>query len=126
MCRIVIEQSEKVIDDKPAIFHSDVDDSAESSTDDEPAKQVPINYQSVLDSKGNPVPGLGGSSKGSKKLMKMVDKIAESKFFQAATENKYIKRAMQGMIETKYHPPPVCKCVRFRIFQYKLASEGRT
>ncbi|KAK9752721.1 hypothetical protein QE152_g4042 [Popillia japonica] len=94
------KQSEKVIDDKPAIFHSDVDDSAESSTDDEPAKQVPINYQSVLDSKGNPVPGLGGSSKGSKKLMKMVDKIAESKFFQAATENKYIKRAMQEFSNT--------------------------
>lgn len=86
-----------MIDDKPAIFHSDVDDSAESSTDDEPTKHVPSQQQMVLDSKGNPLPGLGGSSKGSKKLMKMVDKIAESKFFQAATENKYIKRAMQGI-----------------------------
>lgn len=45
---------------------------------------------------GYPVPGLGGVSKGSKKLMKMVDRLAESKFFQAATDNKYIKKAMAG------------------------------
>ncbi|GJQ83917.1 hypothetical protein Trydic_g19855 [Trypoxylus dichotomus] len=91
--------SERSIDEKSAIFHSDVDDSAESSTDDEPPK-TPLNNRPVLDSMGYPVPGLGGVSRGSKKFMKMVDKIAESKFFQAATENKYIKRAMQEFSNT--------------------------
>lgn len=70
-----------------------MDDTAESSTDDEAHIFTP---KKVLDEVGNPVTGLGGSSNASKKIIKMVDKIAESKFFQAATENRYIKKAMEG------------------------------
>ncbi|KRT81306.1 hypothetical protein AMK59_5952, partial [Oryctes borbonicus] len=103
---------ERSVDDKPAIFHSDVDDSAESSTDDESNRTPASSNRQVLDNMGYPVPGIGGASKGSKKLMKMVDKIAESKFFQAATENKYIKRAMQEFSNTDLRlKVEVKKCV---------------
>lgn len=80
-----------------AIFHSDVDDSPESSSDDESApipQELP--NKPVLDQFGHPLPTVGGTSNSSKKFMKMVDKITESKFFQAATENKYIKHIMEG------------------------------
>ncbi|CAG2056967.1 unnamed protein product [Timema podura] len=40
----------------------------------------------------------GGTSK---KIINMVSKIAASKYFQHATENKYIKRAMEGVSNTK-------------------------
>lgn len=87
------------MEDKPAMYHSDVDDSAESTTDEESGLSAKgcLPIKQMLDSKGFPVAGLGGTSKGSKKFMKMVDKIAESKLFQAATDNKFIKKAMQGI-----------------------------
>ncbi len=34
------------------------------------------------------------------KILKFVDKIASSQYFQKATENKYIKRAMEGVSKT--------------------------
>ncbi|XP_056641762.1 testis-expressed protein 2 isoform X3 [Diorhabda sublineata] len=75
---------------KSAIYHSDVDDSAESSTDDEGLNELPNTPQDIP----------AGSSHGKKNLMKMVDRLAESKFFQAATENRYIKKAMEGVSNT--------------------------
>lgn len=68
---------------KSAIYHSDVDDSAESSTDEEGLQELP---NIPHDPSGHP----------KKNLMKYVDKLAESRFFQAATENRYIKKAMEG------------------------------
>lgn len=72
------------------MFHSDVDDTAESSSNDESSSFLPnmpgVSFDHVT----------GGQSNASKKVLKMVDKIAESKFFQAATENKYIKNIMEG------------------------------
>ncbi|CAH1135926.1 unnamed protein product [Ceutorhynchus assimilis] len=70
---------------KSAIYHSDVDDSAESSSDEEGPQEVQIPKE--------PTHG--------KKFIKMVDRIAESKFFQAATENRYIKKAMEGVSNTE-------------------------
>ncbi|XP_063917342.1 testis-expressed protein 2 isoform X3 [Zophobas morio] len=88
--------------DKPAMFHSDVEDSAESTSDEEAICPFQNNqYPAALDASGVPVQGLGGTSNTSKKFIKMVDKIAESKFFQAATENKYIKRAMEEVSNTE-------------------------
>lgn len=73
-----------------AMFNSDIDDSAESSTDDD------LTDSTVLDSHGLPVYGLGGTSNASKKFIKIVDKMTESRIFQVATENKYIKKAMES------------------------------
>ncbi|CAG9826944.1 unnamed protein product [Diabrotica balteata] len=74
---------------KCAIYHSDVDDSAESSTDEEGLHELPNTPQDTTT-----------GSHGKKNLMKMVDRLAESKFFQAATENRYIKKAMEGVSNT--------------------------
>ena len=86
--------ADKNAEEKSAIFHSDIDDTAESSSDDEAVRYVQVSSPSV-DSKGFPVTS-GGVSTRSKKLMKMVDRITESKLFQAASENKFIKKAMEG------------------------------
>lgn len=75
--------------EKSAIYNSDVDDSAESSSDEEGPQEIP----NIPQEPGNPQ---GSSSNSGKKFIKMVDRIAESKFFQAATENRYIKKAMEG------------------------------
>ncbi|XP_044758998.1 testis-expressed protein 2 isoform X2 [Coccinella septempunctata] len=86
-------EAEREVHSKSAIFNSDVDDSAESSSEDES-----IIFSSATDATNSvPVPPVNKS----KKLMKMVDKITESKFFQAATDNKYIKRAMEGVSNTE-------------------------
>ncbi|CAG9860576.1 unnamed protein product [Phyllotreta striolata] len=72
---------------KSAIYHSDVDDSAESSSDEEGLQEVPnAPHDSTAPAK--------------KSYLKYVDKLAESRFFQAATENRYIKKAMEGVSNT--------------------------
>lgn len=75
---------------KSAIYHSDVDDSAESSSDEDRPQEVPtvFNDSSSQVSKS--------SESGGKKIIRMVDKLTESKFFQVATDNRYIKKAMEG------------------------------
>ena len=40
------------------------------------------------------------TTKKQQKILKFVDKIASSQYFQKATENKYIKRAMEGVSKT--------------------------
>ncbi|KAJ8915161.1 hypothetical protein NQ315_000413 [Exocentrus adspersus] len=77
--------------EKSAIYNSDVDDSAESSSDEEGPQEAPNIPQE---------PSTPASSNSGKKFIKMVDRIAESKFFQAATENRYIKKAMEGVSNT--------------------------
>ncbi|KAH1026194.1 hypothetical protein HUJ05_010750 [Dendroctonus ponderosae] len=78
---------------KLAIYHSDVDDSAESSTDEEGLQELPVNRE------GTGERALVYEKK--KKFIKMVDRIAESKIFQAAAENRYIKKAMEGVSNTE-------------------------
>lgn len=89
---------------KPAIFDSDVEDSAESSSDDESPPIQPVDSSenmplSELSSNTSAIPAeQGGSSK--KKFLRMVDKIATNKYFQQVTDYKYVKRAMEGLSNT--------------------------
>lgn len=84
---------------KPAIYDSDIEDSAESSSDDESPPMQPVDSSEHI-----PVPDTastaaeGGSSK--KKFLRMVDKIATNKYFQQVTDYKYVKRAMEGLSNT--------------------------
>lgn len=86
--------------ERPAMFHSDVEDSAESTSDEDSINVFDPN-PTVVDGSGHPGGASGTPSSNSKKFMKMVDKIAESKFFQAATEYRYIKKAMEGVSNTE-------------------------
>lgn len=86
--------NEKPVEVRSAMFHSDVDDSAESSSDED------LDLNSSMDSLNSSTSGTT-TSNSSKKFIKMVDRIAESKFFQAATENRYIKKAMEGVSNTE-------------------------
>ncbi|VEN41331.1 unnamed protein product [Callosobruchus maculatus] len=98
---------------KYAIYHSDVDDSAESSSDDgysggactqEMTTSLPPGGESVGGSGsgggsgGSPTvtPSTGGG--GGKEFIEMVDRLAKSKFFQAATDDRleYLKKVMKG------------------------------
>ncbi|XP_044252894.1 testis-expressed protein 2 isoform X2 [Tribolium madens] len=78
--------SNETTKERSAMFNSDVEDSPESTSDEE----TPI----------FPNPPTLESGNTSKKFIKMVDRIAESKFFQAATEYRYIKKAMEGVSNT--------------------------
>ncbi|XP_076272264.1 testis-expressed protein 2 isoform X4 [Rhynchophorus ferrugineus] len=78
---------------KSAIYHSDVDDSAESSSDEDGPQELPVTKETGATATP--------PTHGSKKFMKMMDKIAESKFFQVATDNRYIKKAMEGVSNTE-------------------------
>ena len=40
----------------------------------------------------------GGST--GKKFLRLVDKLTQNKYFQQATENKFVKRAMEGVSNT--------------------------
>ncbi|XP_045214289.2 testis-expressed protein 2-like [Mercenaria mercenaria] len=73
---------------RSAITDSEEEDSAESSTDEE---DEPTNLADD---------GSGQSGGTGKKIMKYINKIAASKYFQSATENKYIKKAMTGVSNT--------------------------
>ncbi|XP_041977923.1 testis-expressed protein 2 [Aricia agestis] len=83
---------------KPAIFDSDMEDSAESSSDDESPPVQPV------DSAENMLPADSASTTGEgsskKKFLRMVDKIATNKYFQQVTEYKYVKRGMEALSNT--------------------------
>ncbi|CAH0579106.1 unnamed protein product [Chrysodeixis includens] len=86
---------------KPAIFDSDVEDSAESSSDDESPPVQPVDSTETIGSTDTVLSSTaaeGGSSK--KKFLRMVDKIATNKYFQQVTDYKYVKRAMEGLSNT--------------------------
>ena len=44
---------------------------------------------------------MAGGGSTSKKIWRFVDKIAKSKYFQQATEYKYIKKAMEEVSNTR-------------------------
>ncbi|KAK7113322.1 testis-expressed protein 2-like [Littorina saxatilis] len=70
--------------ERSPVTDSDEEDSAESSTDEEEeAMASPEEKES-----------------GGKKLMKYLNKLTSSKYFQQATEYKYIKRAMENVSNT--------------------------
>ncbi|KAJ8683283.1 hypothetical protein QAD02_019075 [Eretmocerus hayati] len=73
------------------MFDSDVEDSPETSTDDEdsiPLAAPPSSKENTPTSSG-------------KKFLSMVDKLASNKYFQHATELSYVKRAMEGVSNTE-------------------------
>lgn len=78
---------------RSAVTDSNEEDSAESSTDEEPD-------DNGLEESGVPqVVGTGGSG-ASRKILKYINKITQSKYFQQATEYKYIKMAMEEVSNT--------------------------
>ncbi|CAH2106538.1 unnamed protein product [Euphydryas editha] len=84
---------------KPAIYDSDMEDSAESSSDDESPPVQPVDSaESVALPDSASTTNEGSSSK--KKFLRMVDKIATNKYFQQVTDYKYVKRAMEGLSNT--------------------------
>ncbi|CAH0719469.1 unnamed protein product, partial [Brenthis ino] len=84
---------------KPAIYDSEVEDSAESSSDDESPPVQPVDSaENVPLTESASSTNEGVSSK--KKFLRMVDKIATNKYFQTVTDYKYVKRAMEGLSNT--------------------------
>ncbi|KAL8565093.1 hypothetical protein ACOMHN_005296 [Nucella lapillus] len=73
--------------ERSPVTDSDEEDSAESSTDEE-------------DDTMAATPEEKESGGGSKKLLKYLNKLTSSKYFQQATEYKYIKRAMENVSNT--------------------------
>lgn len=80
---------------KPAIYDSDLEDSAESSSDDEAIMPIQDDDIFISESTTN-----NESVSSKKKFLRIVDKIATNKYFQQVTDYKYIKRAMEGLSNT--------------------------
>ncbi|KAJ8728044.1 hypothetical protein PYW08_016429 [Mythimna loreyi] len=91
---------------KPAIYDSEVEDSAESSDDDESPPVQPVDSTETVSSDTPsttavvPEPTTSTSTSSKKKFLRMVDKIATNKYFQQVTDYKYVKRAMEGLSNT--------------------------
>lgn len=86
-----------IVDEKPVptrspIFDSDVEDSPETSTEDEDIGNVASN---VASKETTPIQSSG------KKFLNMVDKLTANKYFRHATELSYIRRAMEGVSNTE-------------------------
>ncbi|XP_074647421.1 testis-expressed protein 2-like [Tubulanus polymorphus] len=79
---------------RSAITHSDEEDSVESSSDsDTEENTIPT---AADEQAANAQP----ANSTQKKLLRIVDKITQSKYFQQATEIKYIKKAMEEVSNT--------------------------
>ncbi|KAG9331139.1 hypothetical protein JZ751_019959, partial [Albula glossodonta] len=78
---------------------SDEESSSAGSSDEEEAP--PSEPQGILGDKGTP-PGVDGHAgcSTSRKILRFVDKIAKSKYFQKATENEYIKKKIEEVSNT--------------------------
>lgn len=79
---------------------SDEESSSAGSSEDEeiPAAET----QGTLGDRANPnnTDSFPGGNSTSRKILRFVDKIAKSRYFQRATENEYIKRKMEEMSNT--------------------------
>ncbi|KAJ8251219.1 hypothetical protein GJAV_G00218610 [Gymnothorax javanicus] len=78
---------------------SDEESSSAGSSDEE--EVLPSEPQGAVGDKGTQ-PGVEGhiGSSTSRKILKFVDKIAKSKYFQKATENEYIKKKIEEVSNT--------------------------
>ncbi|KAK0168955.1 hypothetical protein PV327_002711 [Microctonus hyperodae] len=76
---------------KSAMFDSDVEDSPETSTEDEDSINLPTNTSR----EATPTQSSG------RKFLSMVDKLAANKYFQHAAELSYVRRAMEGVSNTE-------------------------
>ncbi|GAB1607864.1 testis-expressed protein 2-like isoform X1 [Argonauta hians] len=92
-----LEKSPVATSRRSAVTDSNEEDSAESSTDEEPDD----NGLDDSSSSGGAVPPSGAGGSGtSRKILRYIDMITQSKYFQQATEYKYIKKAMEGVSNT--------------------------
>ncbi|GIZ01034.1 testis-expressed protein 2 [Caerostris extrusa] len=86
-----VDSMEQIL--KSPVYNSDEEDSAESSSDDD----IPlpdVNAAASTDESST----AGGST--GKKLLRLVDRFAQSTYFQQAAKNKYIKKAMEDISNT--------------------------
>lgn len=83
---------EKSVPTRSPIFDSDVEDSPETSTEDEDIGNI---TSSVASKEMTPIQSSG------KKFLSMVDKLTANKYFRHATELSYIRRAMEGVSNTE-------------------------
>ena len=66
-------------------------------------RQLSLSSHSLASSSrsGASLPASVAGGATSRKLLRIVDRITQSKYFQQATEYKYIKRAMEGVSNTR-------------------------
>ncbi|XP_048408300.2 testis-expressed protein 2 isoform X1 [Stegostoma tigrinum] len=77
---------------------SDEESSSAGSSDEE---EVPSAEPQGVEKLGPPgVEGFAAGSSTSRKILRFVDKIAKSKYFQKATENEFIKKKIEEMSNT--------------------------
>ncbi|XP_047348811.1 testis-expressed protein 2 [Vespa velutina] len=74
------------------MFDSDVEDSPETSTEDDDKSSMTM----CTTSKDTP-----STQSSGKKFLSMVDRLAASKYFQHATELSYVRKAMEGVSNTE-------------------------
>lgn len=74
------------------MFDSDVEDSPETSTEDDDKSNMTM----YTTSKDTP-----STQSSGKKFLSMVDRLAASKYFQHATELSYVRKAMEGVSNTE-------------------------
>ncbi|XP_053608134.1 testis-expressed protein 2 isoform X2 [Plodia interpunctella] len=84
---------------KLAVYDSEVEDSAESSSDDDAVSVQPVDSTDNFPAPDS-APNVTEGSSSKKKFLRMVDKIATNKYFQQVTDYKYVKRAMEGLSNT--------------------------
>lgn len=77
-----------------AINHDAYDDESAASSSDDEAAGADKGESSAISRDPSSATGTG------KKLLELVDKIAQSRYFQQATENRYIKRKMEEVSNT--------------------------
>nr|XP_050032709.1 testis-expressed protein 2-like isoform X1 [Dermacentor andersoni]XP_054925614.1 testis-expressed protein 2-like isoform X1 [Dermacentor andersoni] len=77
-----------------AINHDAYDDESAASSSDDEGATADKGESSAISRDPSSATGTG------KKLLELVDKIAQSRYFQQATENRYIKRKMEEVSNT--------------------------
>lgn len=77
-----------------AINHDAYDDESAASSSDDEGAAADKGESSAISRDPSSATGTG------KKLLELVDKIAQSRYFQQATENRYIKRKMEEVSNT--------------------------
>lgn len=77
-----------------AINHDAYDDESAASSSDDEVAAADKGESSTISRDPSSATGTG------KKLLELVDKIAQSRYFQQATENRYIKRKMEEVSNT--------------------------
>ncbi|KAG7459444.1 hypothetical protein MATL_G00210870 [Megalops atlanticus] len=81
---------------------SDEESSSAGSSDEE--EVPPSEPQGTQGDKGTPAGAdIHGGCSTSRKILRFVDKIAKSKYFQKATENEYIKKKIEEVSNTPLH-----------------------